>query len=177
MVRHPIRIVTYYSAFVGRALKERRLQRKLALGDVARRAGLRASEVAAIELGTGAPSVAHLQQLARVLGLSLAGLARDASPGRSPGPPPLGLDDIARAIVELPEGLGSKVDAAIGAAAQHALDVSAGNQSAAARVLCMDRKKFLRKLSKAARRRRSLAERAREVVGSTRRPTASGELQ
>jgi len=55
------------------------------------------------------------------------------------------LDRIARAIVELPADLGSKLDAAEVAVVRHAMLVCDGNQSAAARLLGIERKALVRR--------------------------------
>ena len=61
------------------------------------------------------------------------------------------LSQIARAIVELPVKGGSKIDAAESAAILYAMSVCNDNQSAAARMLLMERKAFVRRLRRARR--------------------------
>ena len=59
-----------------------------------------------------------------------------------------------RAIAELPVKAGSKIDAAEGAAVLYAMEISRNNQSAAARLLGMERKAFVRRLARARRKKR-----------------------
>jgi DNA-binding NtrC family response regulator len=65
----------------------------------------------------------------------------------------LGLPEIARAIADLPARAGSKIDVMISATVLYAMDVSGDNQSAAARLLGMERKAFVRRLQRARRKR------------------------
>ena len=61
------------------------------------------------------------------------------------------LERIGREIADLPESLGDKIDAAEAATVKHAMHVCAGNQSAAARLLGLERKALVRRLAKAQR--------------------------
>ncbi len=67
--------------------------------------------------------------------------------------PPLNLQAIGRAIVVLPNTVGSKVDAAVAAAVLHAMERCGDNESDAARLMAMDRKRLVRRLLKAKRQR------------------------
>ena len=59
------------------------------------------------------------------------------------------LERIGREIAKLPGDLGDKLEAAEAAAVKHALHVCAGNQSAAARLLGLERKALARRSVKA----------------------------
>jgi DNA-binding NtrC family response regulator len=116
------------------------------------------ADVDAIESGRVQPSVAVLGRVARALGVSLVDLVRTTGVGQTDGLGPatrasrLGLSEVAQAIAELPAGVGSKVDAAILAAVLYAMRECGDNQSAASRLLGMERKAFVRRLSRARRR-------------------------
>lgn len=99
--------------------------------------------------------MAVLQQVASALGLSLAKVVREGG-AETPVSTPRHLDlpAIGRAIAELPDSVGSKVDAAVAAAVMHAMEQSSRNQSEAARLMAMDRKRLIRPLLKAKRQRR-----------------------
>jgi DNA-binding NtrC family response regulator len=113
----------------------------------------------AIESGRGQPSLGTLGRVAQALDVSLVDLARTNGTRQPDGAaravlaPGLGLSEIARAIAELPIGAGSKVDAAILAAVLHSMKECGDNQSAAARLLGMERKAFSRRLHRARRKR------------------------
>src|SRR5258708_39011272 len=140
---------------VGQAIRALREQGRQSLSQVSRAAAVSNSELAAIEAGRGHPSVATLHRVARALGSTLVEVVNDARsagngamhPGAS-----IGLSEIARAIAELPASLGSKVDAAEGATVLYAMQVEGNNQSAAARLLGMERKAFVRRLARTRRR-------------------------
>jgi transcriptional regulator with XRE-family HTH domain len=146
------------SSAVGQALQTRREHRGLTRARVARASGVSVPELGAIESGRSQPSVAVLGRVARALGVSLVDLVRTSGPGRTDGVPSpatfsrLGLPEIARAVAEQPVGVGSKVDAAISAALLHSMKVCEDNQSAAARMLGMERKAFGRRLQRARRK-------------------------
>jgi hypothetical protein len=74
-----------------------------------------------------------------------------AAPARATVTRRLAITDIARAILELPEGVGSKMDVVQHATVLVAMTACQENQSAAARMLGMERKAFARKLSRARR--------------------------
>ncbi len=59
------------------------------------------------------------------------------------------LERIGRGIAELPADVGDKIEAAEAAAVRYALHACAGNKSAAARVLGIDRKALERRSVKA----------------------------
>jgi hypothetical protein len=132
------------SASVGLAIRAAREGASLPIARVARACGLTALE---------------LDRIARAIGKSLADLVRGgdkASSGPQGGGAPLrlGLPQIARAIAELSVQGGSKIDAAESAAILYAMSVCNDNQSAAARMLAMERKAFVRRLRRAKRRRK-----------------------
>ncbi len=77
--------------------------------------------------------------------------------------------DIAQAILELPDAVGSKIEAVEHAAVLVAMNACAENQSAAARMLGMERKAFTRKLSRAKRKR----ETATRLANGAGRPRSS----
>lgn len=95
-----------------------------------------------------------LARIAQALGTSLVDVVRTPASPPTSAPSLLTLDDIARAIVDLPPSVGSKIEAAQSATLLHAMEVADHNQSAAARLLGMERKAFVRKLGKARRERR-----------------------
>jgi transcriptional regulator with XRE-family HTH domain len=146
---------------VGRSIRATREHAGLPVARIARASGLTAPELDAIEAGHSRPSIAVLDRIAGALGSRLVDLVRggETAPGLSgrpegsPGPSPrLGLSQIARAIAELPVKGGSKIDAAESATILYAMSVCDGNQSAAARMLSMERKAFVRRLRRAKRR-------------------------
>jgi DNA-binding NtrC family response regulator len=124
---------------------------------VARRSGVSIAELGAIESGRTQATVGVLDQVARALHSTLVDLVRGAGqvdgPGLSRPASRLGLPEIARAIADLPSNVGSKVDAMISATVLHAMGVSGDNQSAAARLLGIERKAFVRRLQRARRKR------------------------
>jgi transcriptional regulator with XRE-family HTH domain len=65
-----------------------------------------------------------------------------------------GIEALARAILELPPNVGSKIEAVASATVLRAMAVCRNNQSAAARLLGMERKAFVRRLQRARRRRK-----------------------
>jgi transcriptional regulator with XRE-family HTH domain len=144
------------SMAVGRAIRALRERGNQSVAQVARAASLSPSDLASIEAGRARPSIATLHGLARALGSTLVELVHDASSPASEAAAPkaaIGLSEIARAIAELPASLGSKVDAAEGAAVLHAMQVMGDNQSAAARLLGMERKAFVRRLARTRRKK------------------------
>jgi transcriptional regulator with XRE-family HTH domain len=68
--------------------------------------------------------------------------------------PSIGIEALARAILELPPNVGSKIEAVASATVLRAMVVCRNNQSAAARLLGMERKAFVRRLQRARRRRK-----------------------
>jgi transcriptional regulator with XRE-family HTH domain len=151
------------SPAVGRAIRAKREKAKLPLARIARDSGLTSAELSGIESGTARPSIAVLDRIARAMGSSLVDLVRTAnSVGVVAAAPTsarahLGLSEIARAIAELPDRIGSKLDAAESAAVLHAMSVCQENQSAAARLLGMERKAFVRRLRRARRAKREFS--------------------
>jgi transcriptional regulator with XRE-family HTH domain len=148
---------------VGRALRVARERAGLELGRVARASGLSAAEVLRIETGEGKPSIAVLQRFAGAIGANLVDLVRRLEQGKGsllpavrsePRRDGFGVDQLARAIVELPAMTGSKIDAVASAAVLLAMAQCNNNQSAAARLLGMERKAFVRRLQRARRRRK-----------------------
>ncbi|HEX4448422.1 MAG TPA: helix-turn-helix domain-containing protein [Polyangiaceae bacterium] len=153
------------TATVGRAIRASRQRAKLPLARVARKCRLSPTQLDGIECGRSRPSPDTLARIAHALGTDVVDLVvdphREAS-GR------LSVAEIARAILELPEEVGSKIDVIQQATVLVALTACRENQSAAARMLGMERKAFTRKLSRA--RRRKLSRRARpDPAASARR--------
>jgi transcriptional regulator with XRE-family HTH domain len=147
------------SSAVGRAIRTAREGAGLPIARVARACRLTALELDAIESGRSRPSIAMLDRIALAIGSNLVDLVRGG--GRSSTRPELSesgassrmdLAQIARAIAELPVKGGSKIDAAESAAILYAMSVCKDNQSAAARMLSMERKAFVRRLRRARRR-------------------------
>ena len=147
---------------VGRALRIAREMAGLEPARVARIGGVSAGELRRIEAGEIRPSIAILQRLAGAVGADLLDMVRRADGRSTDGrgrvgvrtAPRLGVDELAHAIVELPSAVGSKIDAVASAAVLHAMVVCRDNQSAAARLLGMERKAFVRRLQRARRRRK-----------------------
>jgi transcriptional regulator with XRE-family HTH domain len=148
------------SSDVGRAIRVTRERSALSLARVARASGVPASELQAIEAGRARPSIAALGRIARALGADLIDLVRRTDAGTDERGEPamrgsvrLGLPQIAKAIADLPASVGSKVDAAESAAVLYAMKACGDNQSAAARLLGMERKAFVRRLVRSRRRK------------------------
>ena len=143
---------------VGQAIRALRERGHQSLTAVSRAASLSSAELAAIESGRGRATVAQLHRVARAVGSTLVEVVHDArSPDSVNGASmrskaSIGLPEIARAIAELPPSLGSKVDAAESAAVLYAMQVEGNNQSAAARLLGMERKAFVRRLARTRRK-------------------------
>ena len=144
------------SVAVGQAIRALRERGKQSAIQVSRAASVSPSELASIESGRARPSIATLHRVARALGSTLVELVNDAGAPESAAASTvsIGLPEIARAIVELPASLGSKVDAAESAAVLHAMQVMGDNQSAAARLLGMERKAFVRRLARTRRKKK-----------------------
>lgn len=140
--------VSTTSAAVGRTIRASRKRAHLPLASVARECKLSAAELDGIECGRSRPTIAVLDRIARALGLSLVELV--LVPARRVAPRP-GLAAIGRAILALPDAFGSKIDVVEAATVLIALTACQENQSAAARLLGMDRKAFVRRLSRARR--------------------------
>jgi transcriptional regulator with XRE-family HTH domain len=142
------------SATVGRTIRASRERAQLPLASVARKCNLSEAQLEGIECGRARPTLAVLDRIARALGLSLVELvlapAAPAEPAEHVDPRP-GLTAIAQAILALPEAVGSKIDVVEAATVLVALTACQENQSAAARLLGMDRKAFVRRLSRARR--------------------------
>jgi transcriptional regulator with XRE-family HTH domain len=141
------------SASVGRKIRELRVVAGIPRRQLARQAGLRVNALVAIESGRVRPSVATLEALAKPLHVTLVELVRSVRAGVRSAPPSLGrgLEGIARAVANLPPSVGDKIDAVGAAVVEHAVDVCGGNQSAAARLLGMERKAFSRRWERARR--------------------------
>jgi transcriptional regulator with XRE-family HTH domain len=140
--------MTTSSAAVGRTIRISRKRANLPLGRVARACNLSPSQLERIESGRARPTIAVLDRIARAMGMSLVELVLD--PNRA-AKARLGLAEIARAILELPDDVGPKLEAVEAAAVLVAMTACEENQSAAARLLGMDRKAFVRRLSWARR--------------------------
>jgi transcriptional regulator with XRE-family HTH domain len=147
---------------VGRALRVARERAGLEPGHVARASGLSTAELLRIETGAGKPSIAVLQRFAGAIGANLIELVRRLEERRGapgvvrvePRPDGSGIEQLAEAIVELPGDVGSKIDVVASAAVLLAMVKCNNNQSAAARLLGMERKAFVRRLQRARRRRK-----------------------
>jgi transcriptional regulator with XRE-family HTH domain len=145
------------SLLVGRAIRVRRENLGLTPARVARGSGISVEELDAIESGRTQASIRVLGRVAHALNTVLIDVVRGAGtisgPARARQALPMGLPEIARAIADLPHEGGSKVDAVILATVRHAMAECGDNQSAAARVLGMERKAFGRRLHRARRGR------------------------
>ena len=152
----PLHVSRPLSSSVGHAIQARRERAGLALVRVARESGVSVTDLRAIESGRTQASIGVLDRVAHTLGSTLADVVRgawqaDGAPGRPSSP--LGVPEIARAIIELPDDVGSKVDAVTSVAVLRAMEESGDNKSAAARLLGMDRKVLVRRLGRARRKR------------------------
>ena len=138
------------SAMVGRRLGELRVAAGLSPRRVAARSGLKLSALAGIEHGRGRPTVFALERVASLLGVSLAQLIREAQHRPEPRREELKelLARVGRDVAELPSSLGDKLIAAENAAVRHAVAACRGNQSAAARMLGLERKALIRRWNK-----------------------------
>jgi transcriptional regulator with XRE-family HTH domain len=151
----------HLSAAVGRRINELREASGLSVDRLARQSGLRAIELRSIERGRGRPSLSTLAKLAAPLHVSVTDLVKTAAnppppPAPKTIPSPTGLADvvsIGRAIAQLPDRVGDKLDAVEEAAVRHAMDVCGENQSHAARLLGIERKALARRWDKWVRRR------------------------
>jgi transcriptional regulator with XRE-family HTH domain len=137
---------------VGQVFRQMREDEGLEIKAVAMKARLPIATVVAIECGSSRPTVDDLQRLAKALETTLhtvVRLARD--PGRLQTEQPLPVAAIARAIIRLPDSVGSKTEAVLLATVRQALEITGDNQSAAARLLGMERKAFVRRMARARR--------------------------
>jgi transcriptional regulator with XRE-family HTH domain len=142
------------SAAAGGRIHQLRVERGLSLSRLARMVGIQVSALERIEHGHARPSIALLDALARELDSSLVDLMKQARAK----PPKLVdaraiLDRLGREIAELPEAIGDKIEAAEAAAVKYGMHVCAGNQSAAARLLGLERKALVRRVEKTRGRR------------------------
>jgi transcriptional regulator with XRE-family HTH domain len=136
-----------------------RLSRKranLTLGRVAKECRLSASRLERIESGEVHPSAATLARIARALRVTVVDLVLDAEEvaglfaagtANLSSESQTALSVIARAVLELADEVGSKLDAVESATILLAMTACSDNQSAAARLLGMERKAFTRRLS------------------------------
>ena len=146
---------TPVSAAIGGLIHELRTEKGLSLQRLAKMAGIQSTALARIEQGLAEPSIRILDELARQFDMSviqLMTLAQKKKPAKKVDSAAV-LTRIGREIAELPESLGDKIDAAEAATVKHAMHVCAGNQSAAARLLGLERKALVRRLAKAERAR------------------------
>jgi transcriptional regulator with XRE-family HTH domain len=155
------------SAAVGRRLQHLRLSAGIPVARLAKNARLSAFELQRIEDGLVQASIGTLSDLAAELGASVAELVRDAKRARvAPKAPAardapvtrarsrdvtrMGPEQIARAIVELPDGI-DKIEVVEAAAVRYAVQVSGGNKSHASRILGMQRQALGRRLRQLAK--------------------------
>lgn len=155
------------SAAVGHRLQQLRLRAGIPLARLAKRARLSAPELQRIEDGVVQASLGTLSDLAAQLGASITELVRDAKQPAERGQPQgvrqtasrpvhpreprrMGPEEIARAIVELPDGI-DKVEVVEAAAVRYAVQVAGGNKSQAARILGMQRQALGRRLRQLAK--------------------------
>jgi transcriptional regulator with XRE-family HTH domain len=136
------------SALVGVRIRELREGAGLPVEKLAKQAGLSTSALTRIESGGARPSLATLGAIAGGLDSSVSGLIRDVQAADRKADLPARLERIARAIVDLPDAVGDKIDAAELAIVRHAMFVCNGNKSAAARLLGLERKALMRRSDK-----------------------------
>jgi transcriptional regulator with XRE-family HTH domain len=142
---------TPISAMVGQRIRELREDAGLSVDRLAKRTGLSASALAGIEAGRVRPSLGTLGAIARRLDRSVSDLIKEAQQSGLVQPNvdlPTRLDRIARAILELPDGVGAKLDAVEAAVVRHAMFICSNNKSAAARLLGLERKALMRRVDK-----------------------------
>jgi hypothetical protein len=137
---------------VGGALRDLRVAKGLTVGAVQSKAGV--WNLANIEVGKA--TIGELDSVARVFGTTLQALVervKTPSPSGAPSVPPSGqgLKDVADIVLMLPIK-GSKVDATVDTLVLEAMVRAESNQSAAARLLGMDRKIFVRRFQRAKKR-------------------------
>jgi transcriptional regulator with XRE-family HTH domain len=143
------------TASVGKHLRRLRLRRGHSLARVARASGVATRELEAIEQGRKRASAGILSDIASALETTLVeviasqlvesrGWPKQSAVQRR-------LERIARDVTELPDSVGSKLETAIAAVVRHAMLVCNGNQSAAARLLGLPRKAFVRRWLRAQR--------------------------
>jgi transcriptional regulator with XRE-family HTH domain len=148
------------SASIGRMIRLSRKRASLPIGRVAKDCKISASQLERIEAGDVRPTVVVLDRIARALGIRLIDLVLDPQDAENPL---LGLSGIARAVLDLPDDVGPKLDAVEAATVLAAMTACCENQSAAARLLGMERKAFTRRLSWARRSKLDPAASARRA--------------
>jgi transcriptional regulator with XRE-family HTH domain len=139
------------SALVGQRIRELRESAGITVHRLAKRTGVPASALAGIEAGRVRPSLGTLGAIAQRLDRSVSELIKEAQQGglaERNVDLPTRLDRIARAIVELPEDVGPKLDAVEAAVVRHAMFICGGNKSSAARLLGLERKALMRRVDK-----------------------------
>ncbi len=153
------------SAAVGRRIRELRVEAGIPLAGLARRAHVGETQLLSIEEGATRPTVETLARIAGCLRCSIVDLVRSAEAPRAARRAPIEtkeqLDRIAQAVVELPGEIGDKLEVVELAICREAMARS-GNQSAAARMLGIERKAFARRWVK-------IADRARRANGRSAR--------
>lgn len=135
---------TLLSRDVGVALRAMRIGKGLHAATVQEASGV--SSLAYVEIGRA--SIADMDAVARVMGTTLPEVVQEVRSAAGATTPPHTLTHVAGAILSL-SVRGSRVEAAINAAVREAMRVADGNQSAAARLLGMERKAFVRRLARA----------------------------
>lgn len=149
-----IRMKRSISAAAGGRIHQLRVERGLSLSRLARMAGIQVSALERIEQGNARPSIALLDAIARELDTTIVELMKQArEKPRKPVDARATLERLGREIAELPEGVGDKIEAAEAATVKYAMHVCAGNQSAAARLLGLERKALVRRVEKSQGRR------------------------
>jgi transcriptional regulator with XRE-family HTH domain len=138
------------------SLKELRLDAGLSLGRLSKRVGLSVSALKRIEEGSAKPSAGTLIDLAGHLGTTPTEVLHHANEGeatRAKSSAVSGPEQVGRAILDLP-GRTDKLRVAVAAAVRVALEESNGNQSAAARLLGLERRAMMRRIGRSIRKAR-----------------------
>jgi transcriptional regulator with XRE-family HTH domain len=140
------------SAALGRRLQRLRLDSHIPLAHLAKKVGLSGSALLDIEEGRTQPSIGTLGDIAEQFGVSIAELVREArntpsDPARLQASPKMSAEEIAIAIVELPDGV-DKLAVVDAAAVRYAFELAGGNKSRAARLLGLERKAVERRLER-----------------------------
>jgi transcriptional regulator with XRE-family HTH domain len=136
----------------------------MSLGRLSRSAGLESNALAGIEQGSVRPTLATLDRIAKGLNITIMELVRGAREEIAPlaaGDLRTRLDRIASAIAELPDEIGSKLDAVEAAVVRHAMAICGNNRSAAARLLGVERKALVRRWERIRRETKEAAKAAR----------------
>jgi transcriptional regulator with XRE-family HTH domain len=151
------------SVSVGRQVQFVRERAGRSVEWIAQKCGVKPAIIASLEAGRAQPSIAVLDRVAQALDTTLVALLRGARKRADSDrvPPAQILDRIARFVIsELPDSVGDKLDVVESTVVRHAMFVSGGNKSAAARLLGLERKALVRRWDRIQRDARKKQKRA-----------------